>query len=101
MAASMNTMATAGTQRNIDELKPLPDQYVPHYLLPASVRSSSSTIKGPENSESSKSSSRDNLLELLENDFCGELPDDILTPEYLPVSCFPKVNYRKQKSVRE
>ncbi|KAG6619453.1 hypothetical protein I3842_Q098100 [Carya illinoinensis] len=42
-------------------------------------------------SESSKSSWKD-LLELLENEICGELVDDIFIPKYFLVSSLPREN---------
>jgi len=56
--------------------------------------SSSSTTNGQANSESSKSSGIDSLLELLEKETCGELLDDILRPENLPLSSLPRENCR-------
>lgn len=61
------------------------------YLLPWCVILSSSTSKGQEISESSRSSWKD-LLELLENEIRGELLDDIFIPKYFLVSSFPREN---------
>lgn len=62
-----------------------------HYLLPGSVISTSSTSKGQSNSGSSKSSGKD-LLELLENEICGESLDDIFVPKCFLLSSFPREN---------
>lgn len=53
--------------------------------------STSSTIKGPEKSKSSKSSWKDNLLELLENPMRGESLEDS-KPEKRPESSLLSLN---------
>jgi len=55
------------------------------------VRSSSSTANGQANSESSNSSRKENLLELLDG-ICGEEQDDNFRPEKFPNSFFPEYN---------
>lgn len=65
---------------------------VKSYLLCGPMMSSSSTKKGKANSQSSKSSWKDNLLELLEKEIRGELLEENLTPESPPVSSFPREN---------
>ena len=64
------------------------------YLAWESDVSTSSTIKGPEKSKSSKSSWKDNLLELLENPMRVELLED-RTPEKRPESSLLSLNTYK------